>query len=61
MKRTLFRSWLTRRDGSVPVEYGALALLGAVILIGAFQMVGSETGGMFSFVSTSISSASTGG
>ena len=57
----LVRCFAENEEGATAIEYGLIAALVAVACIGALTAVGSSLQGIFTMVSSSLSSATTGG
>jgi pilus assembly protein Flp/PilA len=51
---TIFRSFLGHESGATAIEYGLIAALIAVVIIGAVQVVGTSLSTTFTTVSSSI-------
>lgn len=58
MSRTL-KQFLTDESGATAIEYGLIAALVSVAAIGALQLMGTSLDGMFTYVSTTLTDAST--
>jgi len=50
----LFQTFLRDESGATAIEYGLIAALIAVVIIGAVQLVGSNLSTTFTTVSTNI-------
>ncbi len=50
----LVKNFLGDRSGATAIEYGLIAALIAVVIIGAIQLVGTNLSGTFSSVAGSI-------
>ena len=51
------RAFLADESGATAIEYGLIAALIAVVIIGALQLLGTELGTTFSTIETSLSTA----
>ena len=49
--------FLKDESGATAIEYGLIAALIAVVLVGALQAVGTSLGGAFDKISTEVSNA----
>ena len=49
--------FLKDESGATAIEYGLIAALIAVVLVGALQAVGDSLGGAFTKISTEVSNA----
>ena len=49
--------FLNDESGATAIEYGLIAALIAVVLVGALQAVGTSLGGAFDKISTEVSGA----
>lgn len=49
--------FLNDESGATAIEYGLIAALIAVVLVGALQAVGTSLGGAFDKISTEVSNA----
>ena len=58
---TKLAKFLNDESGATAIEYGLIAALVAVACIGALTAVGGSLQGIFTMVSSSLSSAATGG
>ena len=56
MKKLLTR-FATDESGVTAIEYGLIAALIAVVIIGAVQLVGTALSDVFNFVATSLNAA----
>ena len=55
------KAFLQNESGATAIEYGLIAALIAVAIIGALQFLGTSLNNTFNAVSNNLSSASTGG
>lgn len=55
--RMYFRAFLTDESGATAIEYSLIAVLVAVVIIGALQLLGTELDTTFTSVGTSLSAA----
>jgi pilus assembly protein Flp/PilA len=55
--KTKLRAFRSGQSGATAIEYGLIAALLAVAIIGSYQLLGSSTSGMFNYVSDTISNA----
>jgi len=56
MKKLLTR-FATDESGVTAIEYGLIAALIAVVIIGAVQLVGTALSDVFNFIATSLNAA----
>jgi pilus assembly protein Flp/PilA len=56
--RNLITKLLSDRDGATAIEYGLIAALISVVIIGAVTLVGSKLSGVFNSIATALSTAS---
>jgi pilus assembly protein Flp/PilA len=56
--RNFMTQLLSDRDGATAIEYGLIAALISVVIIGAVTAVGTKLSGVFNSISTALSSAS---
>jgi pilus assembly protein Flp/PilA len=52
-----FRAFLAEESGATAIEYGLIAALVAVVIIGALQLLGTELDTTFTSLETSLSTA----
>jgi pilus assembly protein Flp/PilA len=45
---------LRDQDGATAIEYGLIAALISVVIIGAVTLVGTQLSGVFNFIATSL-------
>ena len=50
----MIKQYLSREEGATAIEYGLIAGLIAVVIIGAVQLVGTNLTGTFNTVATSL-------
>ena len=53
--------FLKDESGATAIEYGLIAALIAVVLVGSLQLVGTSLKGAFTKISTDVSTATAGG
>lgn len=58
---TTFRNLLNNKSGATAIEYGLIAALIAVAIIGAVSTLGGQLEGTFGDVESGLASAATGG
>ncbi|MGY6643955.1 MAG: Flp family type IVb pilin [Salinarimonas sp.] len=58
--KNLFSRFANDESGATAIEYGLIAALIAVVIIGALQLLGTELTNTFGTVSTAISGAGAG-
>jgi pilus assembly protein Flp/PilA len=56
--RNFITKLLSDRDGATAIEYGLIAALISVVIIGAVTLVGSKLSGVFNSIATALSTAS---
>ncbi len=56
----MFARFMKDESGATAIEYGLIAALIAVVIIGAVQLVGTELNTTFTTVQTKLSTANTG-
>lgn len=56
--RNFMTKLLSDRDGATAIEYGLIAALISVVIIGAVTMVGTKLSGVFNSIANSLSTAS---
>ena len=57
MKKLMFRLWskfTSQEDGVTAIEYGLIAALIALLIIGGVTLIGTKLSGVFRSISTSI-------
>jgi pilus assembly protein Flp/PilA len=52
--RNLMTKLLADRDGATAIEYGLIAALISVVIIGAVTIVGTKLSGVFNTIATSL-------
>ena len=57
--KTLFNRFVQDESGATAIEYGLIAALIAITIIGAASAVGTSVSGKFTQISTKVSSAGT--
>jgi pilus assembly protein Flp/PilA len=55
--KVYLRAFLTEESGATAIEYGLIAALVAVVIIGALQLLGTELNTTFTGIETSLSTA----
>jgi pilus assembly protein Flp/PilA len=55
--KTLFNRFVNDESGATAIEYGLIAALLAVVIIGSLQLVGTELTATFTKVSTELGKA----
>lgn len=53
------KKFIREEDGVTAIEYGLIAALIAVVIIGAVTLVGTQLKSVFSFIGTSLQTAMT--
>jgi pilus assembly protein Flp/PilA len=51
------RAFFAEESGATAIEYGLIAALIAVVIIGALQLLGTELGATFGTIETSLATA----
>ena len=55
--RVMLNKFIANEDGATAIEYGLIAALVAVFIIGALQVLGSSLSSLFGRVSTALDGA----
>jgi pilus assembly protein Flp/PilA len=55
--KTCLRAFRKNRSGATAIEYGLIAALLAVAIIGSYQLLGNRTSAMFNYVSDTAGGA----
>lgn len=58
--KAIFKRFRKNEDGATAIEYGLIAALIAVVIIGAVSFLGSEISKSFDAIGTAVSKANTG-
>jgi len=61
MEMEQIKQFIRDEEGVTAIEYGLIAALIAVVIIGAVQFVGEELDNIFTSISTALSGAEEGG
>jgi pilus assembly protein Flp/PilA len=56
--RTFLDNFLRDKNGATAIEYGLIAALISVVIIGAVTLVGSNLSGVFNSIGTALGTAS---
>lgn len=55
--RIIMKSFLSKEEGATAIEYGLIAALVAVAIIGALTALGTDVTGVFNSISTEVENA----